>query len=47
LFLFRFYSVAAQLILWTTIALVFGPLAERLLVPKSKKPADDRVSLPG
>jgi hypothetical protein len=31
LFLFRFYSVAAQLVLWTTIALVFGPLAERLL----------------
>jgi hypothetical protein len=34
LFLFRFYSVAAQAILWTTIALVFGPLAERLLAPK-------------
>jgi hypothetical protein len=34
LFLFRFYSVAAQLILWTTIALVFAPLAERLLAPK-------------
>lgn len=34
LFLFRFYSVAAQLILWTTLALVFGPLAERLLEPK-------------
>ena len=37
LFLFRFYSVAAQLILWTTIALVFGPLAERLLNPKPAK----------
>lgn len=47
LYLFRFYSVAAQLILWTTIALVFGPLAERLLVPKSKKPAEDKVSLSG
>ncbi|HEY4456951.1 MAG TPA: CbtA family protein [Pseudonocardiaceae bacterium] len=40
LFLFRFYSVAAQLILWTTIALVFAPLAERLLHPKPKKTVD-------
>lgn len=31
LFTFRLYSVAAQLILWTTIGLVFAPLAERLL----------------
>ena len=31
LFDFRLYSVAAQLILWTTIGLVFAPLAERLL----------------
>ncbi|THJ75650.1 CbtA family protein [Candidatus Frankia alpina] len=30
LFNFRFYSVAAQLILWTAIGLVFAPLAERL-----------------
>ncbi|HEY4017457.1 MAG TPA: CbtA family protein [Pseudonocardiaceae bacterium] len=37
LFQFRFYSVAAQLILWTTIALVFAPLAGRLLVPKPAK----------
>ncbi|MBB4684119.1 CbtA family protein [Amycolatopsis jiangsuensis] len=28
---FRLYSVLAQVILWTTIALVFGPLAERVL----------------
>ncbi len=34
LFLFRFYSVAAQFVLWTTLALVFGPLAERVLAPK-------------
>ena len=34
LFLFRFYSVAAQLILWTTLGLVFGPMAERVLNPK-------------
>ncbi|HEX4102907.1 MAG TPA: CbtA family protein [Pseudonocardiaceae bacterium] len=31
LFDFRLYSVAAQLILWATIGLVFAPLAERLL----------------
>lgn len=31
LFDFRLYSVAAQLILWTAIGLVFAPLAERLL----------------
>jgi hypothetical protein len=33
LYLFRLYSVAAQLILWTAIALVFAPMAERLLAP--------------
>ncbi|WP_405722270.1 CbtA family protein [Streptomyces sp. NBC_01537] len=33
LFAFRFYSVAAQLILWTAIGLAFAPLAERLLRP--------------
>jgi hypothetical protein len=33
LFAFRLYSVAAQLILWATIGLVFGPLAQRLLAP--------------
>lgn len=33
LFAFRLYSVAAQLILWATIGLVFAPLAERLLAP--------------
>lgn len=31
LFAFRLYSVATQLILWTTIGLVFTPLAERPL----------------
>jgi hypothetical protein len=35
LFLFRFYSVGAQLILWGTLGLVFGPLAERVLAPKT------------
>jgi hypothetical protein len=31
LFRFRLYSVAAQLLLWTTIGLAFAPYAERLL----------------
>lgn len=35
LFWFRLYSVAAQLILWTTLGLVFAPLAERLLAPRT------------
>ncbi|MFC1430308.1 CbtA family protein [Streptacidiphilus sp. N1-3] len=38
LFSFRFYSVAAQLLLWATIGLVFGPMAERLLGPR-REPA--------
>jgi hypothetical protein len=33
LFAFRLYAVGAQLLLWTTLALVFGPLAERVLDP--------------
>ena len=33
LFDFRLYSVAAQLLLWSVIGLVFGPLAGRLLAP--------------
>jgi heme A synthase len=45
LFDFRLYSVAAQLILWATIGLVFAPLAGRLLdshrgaVPVERIPA--------
>ena len=39
LFSFRLYSVAAQALLWGTIALVFGPLAERLLSPR-REPAE-------
>ena len=35
LFSFRFYSVAAQLLLWTVIGLTFGPLAERVLSPRA------------
>ncbi len=33
LFSFRLYSVAAQLLLWAALGLVFGPMAERLLAP--------------
>jgi hypothetical protein len=33
LFEFRLYSIAAQLILWASIGLVFAPQAERLLRP--------------
>lgn len=33
LYQFRLYSVGTQLILWGAIALVFGPLAERLVEP--------------
>jgi hypothetical protein len=36
---FRFAAVAAQLVLWTTIGLVFAPLAERLLEPGRAKAA--------
>jgi predicted cobalt transporter CbtA len=35
LFSFRFYSVAAQLLLWTVIGLCFGPLAERVLAART------------
>lgn len=41
LFNFRLYSVGAQLILWTAIGLVFGPLAERLLEPSADR-AEER-----
>jgi hypothetical protein len=39
LFTFRFYSVAAQLLLWSVIGLVFAPLAERVLSPADRPPA--------
>ncbi len=44
LFSFRFYSVAAQLILWGTIGLVFGPLAEKVLRTVMRSP--DAVEAP-
>jgi hypothetical protein len=36
LFSFRFYSVAAQLILWSAIGLLFAPMADRLLNPRPR-----------
>lgn len=39
LFDFRFLSVAAQLLLWATLGLLFGPMAERLLDPEARKAA--------
>jgi hypothetical protein len=38
LFNFRLYSIGAQLLMWAVIALVFAPLAERLLAPKAATP---------
>ncbi|MEU6496829.1 CbtA family protein [Streptomyces sp. NPDC046984] len=36
LFSLRFYSVAAQALLWATLGLAFGPLAETLLDPAAR-----------
>lgn len=36
---FRFYSVAAQAIMWAAIGLLFAPLAERLLAPRAERVA--------
>jgi hypothetical protein len=47
LYQFRFLSVAAQLLLWATIALVFAPLAERLIGgnrPVRTAPADKTLT---
>ncbi|MGH3379265.1 MAG: CbtA family protein [Actinoallomurus sp.] len=44
LFSFRFYSVAAQAILWTAIGLCYAPLAERLFAETS--PASGTPSEP-
>jgi hypothetical protein len=37
LFRFRFYSVAAQVVLWGGLGLMFAPLAERLLAPAQER----------
>ncbi|OIK02528.1 cobalt transporter [Streptomyces sp. MUSC 14] len=39
LFSFRFYSVAAQALLWGALGLVFAPMAERLLDPAMRAAA--------
>lgn len=39
LYSFRLYSIGAQVILWTTIALVFAPMAERVLRPVTRREA--------
>jgi hypothetical protein len=36
---FRFYSIAAQAIMWAAIGLLFAPLAERLLAPEAERVA--------
>jgi hypothetical protein len=46
LFSFRCYSVAAQLLLWSAIGLVFAPLAERLLRPRAEAAAPGAAPLP-
>lgn len=43
LFDFRLHSMAAQLILWTTIGLVFAPLAERLLTTQPGTAESERL----
>src|SRR5262249_11336097 len=49
LFSFRLYSVAAQLLLWATIGLVFAPLADRLLrpPPAAARPRQPQDAAPG
>jgi hypothetical protein len=42
LFNFRLYSIGAQLVLWTAIGLLFGPMAERLLEPRAARAGDER-----
>jgi predicted cobalt transporter CbtA len=42
---FRVYSVAAQLILWSTIGVVFAPLAERVLDAGLRQPGARHVDL--
>jgi hypothetical protein len=45
LYRFRLYSIGAQLIMWTTIALVFAPFAERLLRPAMEPAEPDAVTV--
>jgi hypothetical protein len=43
LFSFRLYSIGAQVLLWATIALIFAPLAERLLAPGAARARQTEV----
>lgn len=43
LYSFRLYSVAAQLILWTTLALVFAPMAEKVVRPTLRRTSTPAV----
>ncbi|MDX3001667.1 CbtA family protein [Kribbella solani] len=43
LYAFRLYSVGAQVLLWGVIGLVFGPLADRLLSPRTTAPIASTV----
>ncbi len=45
LYRFRLYSVGAQLILWTTIALLFAPMAERVLAPAARREAREPATV--
>jgi len=47
LFQFRFLSVAAQLVLWAAIGLLFAPLAERLLTPKPARTTPEPATVSG
>ncbi|NUR27467.1 MAG: CbtA family protein [Catenulispora sp.] len=40
LFSFRLYSIAAQAVLWSTLGLAFGPMAERVLRPAMQANAE-------
>lgn len=42
---FRFFSVGAQLILWTALGLIFAPLADRVLAPATPR-RTDREAVP-
>jgi hypothetical protein len=44
LFAFRLYSLAAQVLLWAALGLVFGPLAERLLGARARAAASAPAS---
>jgi hypothetical protein len=44
LYKFRLYSLLAQVILWTTIALVFAPMAEKVLRPGGRRADDAAVA---